>query len=178
MRGLTAASGEPQKSKYNPTHEDRVRVETGVAFGISEEAICSQIINPHTMRPITKETLEKYFHEELKFGEDRIIHNVAGSLYRNAANGDVRAQTFLLSTRKKGWDKNKVEEKPINERTGVLMVPGMADLGNWADAANKHRMNIQALEKDAERVARELQDNRDKGIDNEDDDGISAHTTR
>jgi hypothetical protein len=87
---------------FEPTKEQRDRVEAMVGFGIPEEAIAKHI-------GVSGPTLRKHFRTEIDTGATKMLTSVAGALYRNAMKGNVTAQIFIMKTRG-GWsEKQQVE---------------------------------------------------------------------
>lgn len=143
-----------QLPPFEPTDEQRQAVRLGVAWGIKREAICLQIINPATKKPITVTTLQKHFYDELTLGDETIINQVANSLYVSAVSGkDTRAAMFLLSARR-GWrDRNAPAAgdtvDPAKQPQGSLIVPGASpSIEDWERVSEQHRARITNMARD------------------------------
>jgi hypothetical protein len=108
---------------FKPTVEDRKRVETLSGMGLRHDEI--RILVPDKNgKPITLNTLYKYFRKELDRGKARASSSIANALYRKAQAGDVAAQIFWLKAQC-GWsEKHRVEltgkdGAPIEQNTNV-----------------------------------------------------------
>ena len=88
------------RKPFQPTAKDRQLVEQLSAYGIPQADICAMIINPESGRKIDEQTLANNFRHELDTGTTKANARVAGSLYKNATEGNnVTAQIFWLKTR-------------------------------------------------------------------------------
>lgn len=77
------------------TDSDRTTVRRMAMIGIPQDVIAKVLAT-------TKETLEKYFREELDEAMTKANAAVAGALFKNAMKGNVSAQIFWCKTRL-GW---------------------------------------------------------------------------
>jgi len=84
------------RPKLDPSQEQRKRVKSLSAVGITQEEIARQI----GVR--SPKTLRKHFREELDRGAIEANASVAGALYNKAMAGDTGAQKFWLQCRG-GW---------------------------------------------------------------------------
>jgi hypothetical protein len=84
------------RPRLNPTDEQRKKVKTLAAVGISQDEIARQI----GVR--SPKTLRKYFRGELDRGATDANASVAGALFKEAMGGNVAAQKFWLQSRA-GW---------------------------------------------------------------------------
>ena len=94
---------------HEPTDQTRRTVEGMSAYGIPQEEI-SKVIG------IDRNTLMKYYREELDTAKARANAKVAESLYKKALandSGSVTAAIFWLKTRA-GW-----KETIVNEHGGI-----------------------------------------------------------
>ena len=74
-----------------------------VAFGMPQDIMILQIINPKTSKPIGEGSFKRYFHGDLIYGKHKMNQQVAKALFHNAVrNLDTKAQIFWLKTRA-GW---------------------------------------------------------------------------
>lgn len=88
------------RKPFRPTPEHRKLVEQLSSYGIPQADICAMIINPESGRKIDEQTLANNFRHELDTGTTKANARVAGSLYKNATEGNnVTAQIFWLKTR-------------------------------------------------------------------------------
>jgi hypothetical protein len=53
---------------YYPTEKHRTLVKALAGMKMTKREICQVVINPHTERPISHDTLDKYFRPELEAG--------------------------------------------------------------------------------------------------------------
>lgn len=91
---------------YVPTPESRARVEHLVALGMSHLEISRLLINPHTGKGISVNTLAKHYRDELDRGSSVVLEAVAGSLMSKAISEDhpqaAISAMFMLKCRF-GW---------------------------------------------------------------------------
>lgn len=81
--------------KHNPTSETRAQVSALSAYGVRDEDVATYL-------HISKPTLYKYYHEELKSGRITANAKIAETLYNIALSGNPSACMFWLKTRA-GW---------------------------------------------------------------------------
>lgn len=89
------------RPEFAPSKEQRAIVKQLAAFGVPHVNICEMVVgagNP----PIDVKTLKKHFAYELDNGLHEAVAKVAGSLFKNALDGNITAQIFYLKTRG-GW---------------------------------------------------------------------------
>ena len=103
---------------FQPTEEQRYTVSLMAAIGIPQEDMCPAI-------GVTRPTLRKHFKEELAVGKTKAITQVAGSLMRQALDGNVTAQIFFLKTRA-GWKETEVVENKVTVNEQRTEVPDRA----------------------------------------------------
>ena len=104
---------------FKPTEAQRKLVEQLSGFGIPQRMICSLVENQSEGgKPVSAETLEKYFRTELDRGKAKALSQVAGRLFKTAISGEssqaVTAAIFILKTQA-GWKESK-EDVPENEK--------------------------------------------------------------
>jgi len=80
------------KPPYKPQDKDRPVVQALVANGLTHPQIA------HYLK-IDRETLEKYFREELDRGMDTVLAIISGRLVQKAMAGDNTCMIFWLKTR-------------------------------------------------------------------------------
>lgn len=137
------------KQLWVPTAEDRHTVQLGISWGLSEEAICSQIINPQTGLPISVETLNKNFYFDLKNGKQLAMGRVASALYDSAIRlRDTRAGIFLLKAR--GNWREEGESSPPVAPGGVLVLPADASPEAWAKELREYQQGLAKREGEAD----------------------------
>lgn len=99
----------PDTTPFSPTKKQRETVALLSSFGIPQEAICEEIVNPATGEPIDGKTLRKHFRAEVKLGKSRTVAKVARALVKGALKGNIVAQIFYLKTQG-GWKETSVVE--------------------------------------------------------------------
>jgi hypothetical protein len=91
------------RPRFNPTQEQRDRVEAMAGFGIRHEEIARLVINPSTGKPIDDTTLRIHFRLELDTGVTKANTAVASKLYKMATEqGNVTAMIWWTKARM-GW---------------------------------------------------------------------------
>jgi hypothetical protein len=86
--------------KPNDAQRDMVKLMTG--FGIPQDRIRLIIPNPNTGNPITKETLEIAFREEIRVGSMEMDGIAMTSLARRVKEGNMTAIIWYMKNRM-GW---------------------------------------------------------------------------
>jgi hypothetical protein len=111
---------------YEPTAEDRAKVETLASYGVAEDDICLLILNPRTAKPIAPKTLRKAFRLELntgmvkanaKVGESLFVQAVGAPAVFDAKGNKLRAEVprnvaagIFWAKSRMGWsEKSKLE---------------------------------------------------------------------
>jgi hypothetical protein len=84
------------RPKLNPTDDQRRMVKTMTAMGAKQEDVAIRI----GVR--SSKTLRRHFRKELDQGGSEANMTVAQALYKEAKEGDVKAQMFWLKCRA-GW---------------------------------------------------------------------------
>jgi len=93
------------RPKYEPTAEQRMRVQIMVGCGMSQTVICEQTINTQTGLPIDLKTLRKVYRAELDAGTEFANGMVTQALFKKATGTgpqSVTACIFWLKARA-GW---------------------------------------------------------------------------
>jgi DNA-binding XRE family transcriptional regulator len=88
----------PPQPKHVPTKDNRDKVGLLTAFGVSQEGVAAEL-------GINRETLVKYYSEDLARGLDRAIGRVGAKLFSTAMGntpGATTAAIFFLKV-KGGW---------------------------------------------------------------------------
>lgn len=105
MAGAKGRSGGKRdgagRSPFKPTQEQRDTVSLLSAFGMRVEDMLL-FVKGANGKPITENTLAKYFKAELAEGKTRANVGVAKTLYQKALEGDNTCMIFWLKTRA-GW---------------------------------------------------------------------------
>jgi len=104
---------------HKPTPELRKQIETMSAYGIPVADIARSV-------SLSRDTVDKYYREELDCAETKANAAVAGFLFQNAKSGNVAAQIFWLKTRAR-WK----EPPQGHEHSGAI---GSYDLSKVSDA--------------------------------------------
>lgn len=130
---------------FDPTEEQRGKVEMMVGCGLTYKQIAMLTTNPKTGKGISTHTLERHFVEELLVGRAKVHAKVVGSLVSLACSkrpGAVTAQIWYTKSQL-GW---RGEERFIHEidiaSTGVLVAPAGRTPEEWIkeqSAKNKKR---------------------------------------
>lgn len=84
------------RPKFEPTKEDRERVEKMAGYGLTQRQMASVIINPRTGEHIDHHTLEGEFPTELKTGAVIANSAVAKSLYEKAVGKGSQSVTAAI----------------------------------------------------------------------------------
>lgn len=92
---------------FQPTDEQRELVVSLVCCGIPHDVI-SEVIG------IARNTLEKYFREELDHGKAVANAKVAGTLFKMATSGDSPASTFFWLKTQAGWRETNHHELTVS----------------------------------------------------------------
>lgn len=99
-----AIVGKPSPT-HKPTPELRTKVSNWAEVGTSHDVIALEL-------GIHKETLYKYYRQELDDAPQRGVAKVANALYEKAIKGDTVSMIFYLKTRGK-WREKHDDEKPV-----------------------------------------------------------------
>ena len=124
---------------FEPTAEDRKRVEALAGYGFRQEEICLVIFNPTTGEPIGEKTLRRRFVAELRTGGLKANALVAESLFKRATAskadsrpGDAACAIWWTKIRM-GWKERTVVE--VETKSGVLVSPAAMTPAEWIAAA-------------------------------------------
>lgn len=95
-----AGSGTKRKGKignppYEPTLENRIRVEAMVAVGAQQWFIAEEL-------GVSEDTLQLHHRRELDHGKDRVDARIGGSIVQRAVDGDTDLMKFYAA-RRMGW---------------------------------------------------------------------------
>lgn len=93
---------------FQPTDEQHRLVEQFAAFGIPVEQMV-HLITDKAGKPISENTLRKYFKTELETGTVKANAKIARTLFEKAAGGDTTAMIFWLKTRARWKEPQHVE---------------------------------------------------------------------
>ncbi len=113
---------------FEPTPEQRIIVETSIAFGMPQEDICILIRGPNG-KPITRKTLAARFADEIKHGGVRADAAVVRSLHMQAVGApaefdehghQVRTEQPRVVAAAIWWTKGRMgwREKSSTEHSG------------------------------------------------------------
>lgn len=123
-----------QDAPFEPTGEQRNDVQLMVGYGMTYLEICTLIRNPRTRKPISVNTLQKTFREELSNGAAMVKSRVIGNLVRRAtANhpSSVVAAIWITKARY-GWKSTeRIEHVDAGNTTGVMVVPAAESPTAW-----------------------------------------------
>jgi len=107
------------RPRFIPTEEQRTIVTLGKGAGLTHAQIASLIRSP---KPISVDTLERYFRDELDNGEARVTAMVAGNLFKIATSpthkNAVLAAIFWLKTRA-GWKPDASASVTVEARSAA-----------------------------------------------------------
>lgn len=105
MPGVKGRSGGKRigagRTAFSPTDENRHLVKSLAGLGLRAEDI-AQLVNNKQGKPISYDTLARYFSTELTQGRLQSNIAVAKTLYDKAMKGDNTCMIFWLRTRA-GW---------------------------------------------------------------------------
>jgi len=130
-------SGSPT-DEFEPTAEDRLRVESLAGLGMRHDEIALMVVNPSTAAPINEKTLRLRFERELAIGPVKANSKVGESLYQQATGtGGVPRSTaagiFWAKTRM-GWRETTHVEMEV--KSGVLVARAGTTREAWVAAAH------------------------------------------
>lgn len=97
--------------KFEPTDEDRERVEKMAGYGLTQPQMASVIINPRTEKHIDRQTLQNEFPTELETGAVVANSAVAKSLHEKAIGKGSQSVTAAIWWTKvrMGWRGESLE---------------------------------------------------------------------
>jgi hypothetical protein len=100
QRRMKRPPGRPRnphlEQRFAPTQEQRDLVRLLAGYGIPPDRICKVIKNPHTKRPIGRETLEKRFEDELECGSAEMDAVCCDMLSRKIRQGNIVAIIWYM----------------------------------------------------------------------------------
>jgi hypothetical protein len=129
---------------FRPSDQDRRCVQLLAGFAIPLDRICWAVINKRTRRPISKETLQKYFENELKLGRAEVDQLLADGLSKRLREANP---TILIWCSKNLWHwRDVVEQQGNNASVDVtIALEGKA----LADALREHGLPPTIFGRDA-----------------------------
>lgn len=120
MAGTKGCSGGKRvgagRVAFKPTLEQQEMVGQLAGFGLRNEEIALLVKNKQG-KPISNDTLNKYFKQALFEGRLQAIVNVANTLYQKALMGDKTCMIFYLRTQA-GWN-DQVQRLEHTEQHGT-----------------------------------------------------------
>ena len=132
---LKSKGGRPP---FKPTDEQRRNVAMRVKIGLRREELCLLVVNPHTKKPISVDTLARHFPHELESGVANAKAQVGSSIVRRALDLNhpqgATCAIFFAKTRM-GWKEHNVVE--VESKSGVLVAPGAMAVDDWIEAAQR-----------------------------------------
>jgi hypothetical protein len=81
---------------FEPTREQRRFVAAMAGTRMTWDEMCQLVLNPRSGKPISKETLGKYFRQELDAGKAKLKAKVAGKWMDAIDKGEQWAVQFAL----------------------------------------------------------------------------------
>ncbi|MCE3608063.1 hypothetical protein LXA47_31325 [Massilia sp. P8910] len=110
-------------ARHVPTDEVREIVRRLSQVGIPQEDIAEALA-------ITRPTLDKHYKKELKTAKIIMLADVCGALYKNAMDGNVAAQIFIMKTRgpKGEWSTTDRFEHTGAEGQPLSLAPPMINV--------------------------------------------------
>lgn len=127
-------------SPFEPTPDDRQRVEMMVGFGIDLRKIAQLTINPRTGKGISYETLQRHFHQEIQSGKPKLESLLAQSLAKKALSKDhpqaAVCAMFMLKC-KFGWRQDEARVDLGQAKSGVLVAPVGMTPEEWVARAQE-----------------------------------------
>lgn len=143
----TAAIKKGGRPRFEPTPEDRRRVELLAGIGMPQEDIRQLVYNDQTGEPIAKETLAQRFKAELARGRPMVHAKVGESLVKRAIDMQhpqgATCAIFLAKTRM-GYKETSVLETP--DMTGVLYAPPEKTPADWVKDARERNKDAKEPE--------------------------------
>ena len=131
-------SGAPL-TDFEPSPEDRARVQSLAGLGMRHDEIALMVVNPATAAPINEKTLRIHFEPELREGPIKANAKVGESLYQQAtgtggANRSTAAGIFWAKARM-GW--RETQHVEVDVKSGVLIAPGGSTPEQWVAAVHE-----------------------------------------
>jgi hypothetical protein len=110
------ATKTPTATMFAPTQEQRNLVVLAQACSMPEAMIVDLIINPKTKRPISKETLQRCFRNELENGRQMILMKVAGTMVSIATDRNHKSAVTAGIWLQKVWGRMREPEPEWSEK--------------------------------------------------------------
>jgi len=134
---------------FQPTDEQRRMVKQLAQAAMPLGIIALMVKWPDTNRPVSINTLTKYFEDELTLAKVEMGVNLAGAAYKKAMSGDTGMLCFLLKTQFYYRETNRTEVTgpngaPLPQNSGVLMVPSPVDMAAWEEAVTARQRQLAA----------------------------------
>jgi hypothetical protein len=102
----TRKPGRPKRGrgqpKFVPSKEQRNLVKLLIGYGIPQDRVCLAIPNKYSGKPISKNTLERAFEQEIISGMAEMDAMCAVSLHRRVREGNMTAIIWYMKNRM-GW---------------------------------------------------------------------------
>ena len=121
---------------YRRSQKDRDVVEKMVSYGIPLREIADVI-------GINKDTVRKYYEEEIKTATAKANAKVAETLYGKATGGSIRAMTFWLEKRGgESWKpRQTIEHEQDFGGKFTIKLGGEEEMPNFIEQMNDHNNN-------------------------------------
>jgi len=124
---------------FEPTLEDRARVQSLAGLGMRHDEIAIMVVNPATNAPVDEKTLRRHFEPELREGPVKANSKVAESLYQQATGtgGVARSTTagIFWAKSRMGW--RETQHVEVDVKSGVLIAPAGMSPEDWVRAAHE-----------------------------------------
>lgn len=105
---------------WEPTDQDRARVELAVALGMTQEQVA-------LLLGVSVDSLDRHCRKELDAGAVKANLQVGGALFKKAMGGDTAAQIWWSKTRM-GWKETQLlgsdPSNPLPAGFDVRLLPG------------------------------------------------------
>lgn len=101
------------RPEYKRDEDAAKLIETLAGYGLNQQMIASVVVNPQTGKPISKDTLTKYYADELESGKAKAATKVTRVAFQLASSGRHPAMTmFWLKTQLRWTETHRVENLP------------------------------------------------------------------
>lgn len=124
---------------FEPTPEDRARVQSLAGLGMRHDEIAIMVVSPLTNAPIDEKTLRRHFEQELLEGPVKANSKVAESLYQQATGtgGVARSTTagIFWAKARMGW--RETQHVEVDVKSGVLIAPSGSTPEEWVAAVQQ-----------------------------------------
>lgn len=97
------AAGKRGRPPFKPTEEARELVRELAGLGLNQEQVARIIKHPNTGKPISVDTLKKYFAEDYEEGKAEAASQVARTAFQMAVSGETPAMTMFWLKTQLGW---------------------------------------------------------------------------